>query len=186
MRLGLSVEIIRIILSEWCPASPDDRMGGSGSNVVMLVHNRFRSEGRPHPTRANARPTFPLGEGSAYAVQTWYYVPFIDHPKSLPRGGRWPRSGRMRATYRKHSVVYSVEHHPSVPPIKSAAYGGHHHRNASASPSFWHCSSRSSVRALTFSRSPPRPAISRVSASSPRSMAPIQRAALFRLWTSML
>ena len=61
-------------------------MGGSGSNVVMLVHDRFRSEGRPHPTRANARPTFPLGEGSAYAVQTWYLFLLSTTPKAFPEG----------------------------------------------------------------------------------------------------
>ena len=40
-----------------------DLVGGSTSCGVALVHNRFFAISRPHPTRACARPTFPLGEG---------------------------------------------------------------------------------------------------------------------------
>ena len=41
-------------------------MGGRASSRAALVHNRFLAVGRPHPTRACARPTFPLGEGSGW------------------------------------------------------------------------------------------------------------------------
>ena len=40
-----------------------DLVGGSTSCGVALVHNRFFAISSPHPTRACARPTFPLGEG---------------------------------------------------------------------------------------------------------------------------
>ena len=33
-----------------------------------------------------SRATFPPGEGSANAVQTWYHVPLIDHKKAFPEG----------------------------------------------------------------------------------------------------
>ena len=41
-------------------------MGGRASSRAAFVHNRFLAVGRPHPTRACARPTFPLGEGSGW------------------------------------------------------------------------------------------------------------------------
>ena len=46
--------------------------------------------------------TFPPGEGSAYAVQTCDAVLCMTNgtAQSLPLGGRWLRSRRMRATYR--------------------------------------------------------------------------------------
>ena len=49
----------------------------------------------------------------------------------------------------------------------------------------WHRDRRAGVSDAIVSKSSDRPAISRASAWSPRSMAPIHRAALFRLWTSM-
>ena len=61
--------------TEWCPALPDDLIGGTAGCGGGFVHDRFRSGGGPHPTRANARPTFPLGEGSANAVQLLNVVP---------------------------------------------------------------------------------------------------------------
>lgn len=49
----------------------------------------------------------------------------------------------------------------------------------------WYRDRRAGVSNAIVSKSSDRPAISRASAWSPRSMAPIHRAALFRLWTSM-
>ena len=40
-----------------------DLMTGSMRCGVTLVHYGSGAAGRPHPTRACARPTFPLGEG---------------------------------------------------------------------------------------------------------------------------
>lgn len=35
----------------WCPAEPEDFIGGSARYGVAFVHDRFRSVGCPHPTR---------------------------------------------------------------------------------------------------------------------------------------
>ena len=54
------------------------------------------------------RPTFPQGkalDGTVYHRKV-QHIKFMPHQQSLPLGGRWPRSGRMRATFRKQSVVY--------------------------------------------------------------------------------
>ena len=54
--------------------------------------------------RPSVRTGAPSPQGKALVTQYnfagWY------HLKSLPLGGRWLRSRRMRATYRKQSVVY--------------------------------------------------------------------------------
>ena len=87
-------------------------MTGSMRCGVTLVHYGSGAAGRPHPTRASARPTFPLGEGSRNAVQTCNVVLSYDrryHPKPSP-GGKVARlkPGRMRATCRAESVVYKT------------------------------------------------------------------------------
>ena len=77
----------------WNFALQKDWIVGTASCGVTLVHDGVLTVGSPHPTRLR-RPTFPLGEGSA--------------TQSLPLGGRWLRSRRMRATSRNRAVVYQA------------------------------------------------------------------------------
>ena len=42
------------------------------------------------PSFVRFASTFPLGEGSAHAVQIWYHVSFIDHKKAFPEGEGGP------------------------------------------------------------------------------------------------
>ena len=57
---------------------------------------------------ALAGPPSPSGKALAtpYKLKGLYLSMIHGTTQSLPLGGRWPRSGRMRATYRKQSVVY--------------------------------------------------------------------------------
>lgn len=53
-------------------------------------------------------PPSPSGKalgGTGYRRKVQHFK-FVRRCESLPRGGRWLRSRRMRATPRKHSVVY--------------------------------------------------------------------------------
>ena len=85
-----------------------DWIGGTARCVVGLVHYRFRSVGSPHPTRALPGPPSPSGKAlsTRYKLEMLYFLMIYGTAQSLPLGGRWPRSGRMRATFRKQSVVY--------------------------------------------------------------------------------
>ena len=79
----------------WSFASQNDFIGGSVSCGVALVHCGSGAVGSPHPTRLSPGHLPPRGR-----------LCLRDTTQSLPLGGRWPRSGRMRATFRKQSVVY--------------------------------------------------------------------------------
>ena len=62
----------------------------------------------PSSDPAHAGPPSPQGkalDGTVYHRKV-QHIKFMLHQHSLPLGGRWPRSGRMRATSRKQSVVY--------------------------------------------------------------------------------
>ena len=61
----------------WCLALPKDFISGSAGYGVGLVHDGVLARRCPHPTRLR-RPTFPLGEGSANAVQACNVVPSYD------------------------------------------------------------------------------------------------------------
>ena len=85
-----------------------DWIGGTARCVVGLIYYRFRSVGSPHPTRALSGPPSPSGKAlfTQYKLEMLYFLTIYGTAQSLPLGGRWPRSGRMRATFRKQSVVY--------------------------------------------------------------------------------
>ena len=55
-----------------------------------------------------AGPPSPSGKAlpTPYKLVILYLSMIHGTTQSLPLGGRWTRSGRMRATYRKQSVVY--------------------------------------------------------------------------------
>ena len=62
----------------------------------------------PSSDPAHAGPPSPQGKAldSTIYHRKVQHIKFMPHQRSLPMGGRWPRSGRMRATFRKQSVVY--------------------------------------------------------------------------------
>ena len=66
------------------------------------------AEVTPSVCLLRSQPPSPQGKalgGTVYHKKVQHFK-FVRCCESLPRGGRWPRSGRMRATFRKQSVVY--------------------------------------------------------------------------------
>ena len=91
--------------------SVTNRGSGTLYRVKGVGMRRWRPipRGRwPSSDPAHAGPPSPQGkalDGTVYHRKV-QHIKFMPHQRSLPLGGRWPRSGRMRATFRKQSVVY--------------------------------------------------------------------------------
>ena len=108
----------------WCLALPKDFISGSISCGVTLVHDGVLAVGSPHSsasqpplfkedfTESNCPPdSLTPGEG----FHKWYHTAKLYRVnRAFPKGEGGPaKPGRMRATSRKHSVVYQRNTVPS-------------------------------------------------------------------------
>ena len=93
--------------------------GIGGSLGSTLVHYGSGAGGSPHPTRAIARPTFPLGEGFGQAVQIWGRIKFLRTAFSFPpRRSPGCFSGTVGGGREWASVVQNAGEIPAVSPCR--------------------------------------------------------------------